>query len=72
VTWNTPQVAELCAVSGATPTQCTASSSGQPPVNTVYYVQVTVTGNFSTLIQYPGIPTSIPVSGTSIVKVVQQ
>lgn len=69
--WNTPTATALCSVSGGTPAPCTVSGTG-PPVNTVYYVQVIVTGSFATLIKYPGLPSKIPVSGTSVMRVVNQ
>lgn len=71
VTWTAPTAKPLCSVSGGTPAPCTFSSSG-PPVNTVYYVEVIVNGSFNTLIHYPGFPTSIPVSGTSVMRVANQ
>lgn len=69
--WNPPSVTPLCSVSGGTPAPCTVSSTG-PPVNTVYYVQVIVTGSFATLVKYPGLPSRISVSGTSVMRVVNQ
>jgi hypothetical protein len=35
-------------------------------------VKVQATGSFSTLIHYPGLPSTIPITGTSIVRVVAQ
>ena len=51
--WNPPQATSLCSVSGGTPAPCTVSGTG-PPVNTVYYVQVIVTGSFQPWIVMPG------------------
>jgi Flp pilus assembly protein TadG len=61
----------LCSVSGAAPAQC-AVSSGSPPTNTIYYVKVQVTGTFKSLMNYPGIPNNVPVSGSAIMRVVSQ
>lgn len=61
----------LCSVNGATPTAAACSGSGVP-VNTIYYVQVQVTGTFTSLLSYPGIPNHIPISGSSIMRVANQ
>jgi Flp pilus assembly protein TadG len=61
----------LCSVSGAAPSQCTISTSS-PPTNTIYYVQVQVTGTFRSLMNYPGIPNNVPVTGSAIMRVVSQ
>ena len=37
-----------------------------------YYVQVRVTGTFQALINYPGIPSSIPISATALLRVASQ
>ncbi len=65
----TPTV--LCSVNGATPTAAACSGAGVP-VNTIYYVQVQVTGTFSSLLRYPGIPTNIPISGSAVMRVANQ
>ncbi len=53
----------LCSVNGALPpTTCPSTS---PPVNNVYYIQVTVTGTYTPWFTYPGIPSSAKVSGTT-------
>ncbi len=68
--WNvTPTV--LCAVNGATPTAAACSGAGVP-VNTIYYVQVQVSGQFSSLLNYPGIPHSPTISGSAIMRVANQ
>lgn len=37
-----------------------------------YFVQVQVTGTFSALINYPGIPSSIPITATAVMRVANQ
>jgi Flp pilus assembly protein TadG len=62
---------DLCSVNGAMPpTPCMFAAAA--PVNTVYYVQVTVTANYAPWIAYPGIPNLVTVSGSEYVRVVQQ
>lgn len=46
--------------------------SAEPPSGTVYYVTVQVTGNFKSLLNYPGIPTAAPVSATATVRISNQ
>lgn len=53
-------------------TTCPASNSLSVSPNLVYYVQVTVTGSFSPLIAYPGIPTNVPVTATTTMRVDSQ
>jgi Flp pilus assembly protein TadG len=62
-------VQHLCSVSGAAPVACVAGSSG---TGTVYYVKVQVTGTFSSLVNYVGIPSTVPVSGSAIMRVANQ
>ncbi len=46
----------LCSVNGALPpTTCPGTN---PPVNNVYYIQVTVTGTYTPWFTYPGIATA--------------
>jgi Flp pilus assembly protein TadG len=48
-----------------------ATCSTTPPTcttNTVYYVTVTVSGTYSTLIPWPGIPATIPLSETVVMR----
>lgn len=69
-TWLiTPTV--LCSVNGATPTAAACSGAGVP-VNTIYYVQVVVTGTFTSLLNYPGIPHSSLISGSAVMRVANQ
>jgi Flp pilus assembly protein TadG len=59
----------LCSVNGAASTTC---STGEPPAGTIYYVQVKVAGTFTPLMHYPGIPSSVPVSHTTLMRVQSQ
>ena len=43
-----------------------------PGPGTIYYVKVVVTATFTPLLNYPGIPSSIPVSSTAMVRVQNQ
>jgi Flp pilus assembly protein TadG len=68
ITWTaSPQL--LCSVGGGAPVSC---GSGTGSSNVVYYVKVQVNGSFSTLIRYPGLPSSIAVGGLSMMRVVTQ
>ncbi|MBV8344093.1 MAG: pilus assembly protein [Candidatus Eremiobacteraeota bacterium] len=62
---------QLCSVKGAAPTQCTIGT-GSPPANTIYYVQVQVSGTYRSLLSYPGIPTNVPISGSAMMRVAFQ
>ncbi len=62
-------VKDLCSVNGAAPATCVGTGV---PVNTVYYVQVQVKGVFSSLLNYPGIPNNVPISGSAIMRVASQ
>jgi hypothetical protein len=63
---------DLCSVNGALPpTTCTVSATAAP-INTVYYVQVTVNATYQPWIQYPGIPNTVTVSGSDYLRVQQQ
>jgi Flp pilus assembly protein TadG len=61
----------LCSVNGGTPTNCVTGANGPAP-NTVYYVSVQVTGSFKSLLSYPGLPRTLPVSGNAIMRVASQ
>ncbi len=61
----------LCSISGGALATCPSNANGAPQ-NTVYYVQVRVTGTFKSLLNYPGIPSSIPVSGSATIRVASQ
>jgi Flp pilus assembly protein TadG len=51
---------------------CPANNTNSlPPSGLVYFVRVQVTGTFTPLIQYPGL-SSIPISSTAIMRVVNQ
>ncbi|MFY9718666.1 MAG: TadE family protein [Candidatus Cybelea sp.] len=61
----------LCSVNGSLPpTGCVFGAAA--PVNTVYYVQVTVSANYTPWIAYPGIPGTITVSGSNYLRVAMQ
>ena len=63
---------DLCSVNGVLPpTTCNVSTTA-PPVNTVYYVQVTVNAKYAPWISYPGIPNPVTVSGSDYLRVQQQ
>jgi Flp pilus assembly protein TadG len=48
------------------------SCAGQPVSGEVYYLQVTVTGQFSSMFHYPGIPSPITYSSTSTMRLNSQ
>ncbi|MGA2760569.1 MAG: TadE/TadG family type IV pilus assembly protein [Candidatus Cybelea sp.] len=53
-----------CSVSGVTGSCTTAGA--------VAYVQVNASGTFSPLIKYPGLPASVPVTGSALMRVENQ
>lgn len=66
---------------GATPTvyystnegqTLTAWTSGAPPSGSIWYIGVVVTGTFTTLLHYPGIPTNVPITGSATMRLVNQ
>ncbi len=59
-----------CYESGS-PTTCPRSNTSVPSTF-VYYVSVTVTGTFNTLVNYPGIPTAVPVTASATMRVASQ
>lgn len=65
-------VNQLCAMDGGAPQTCSTPWGSSPPQNTVYYVQVHVTGVFTSLLQYPGIPNHLPISGSCTMRVAIQ
>jgi Flp pilus assembly protein TadG len=65
-------VNQLCALDGGTPAACSTPWGSSPPQNTIYYVQVQITGVFNPLLNYPGIPKNIPISGSSTMRVALQ
>jgi Flp pilus assembly protein TadG len=68
----TVTVKQFCAVNGAAPTQCTISNGSPPAPNTIYYIQVQVGGTYKSLLNYPGIPTNVPVLGSAMMRVAFQ
>ena len=65
-------VNQLCAIDGNPPQTCATPWGSSPPRNTIYYIQVQVTGTFDPLLSYPGVPGSLPVSGGSTMRVATQ
>jgi Flp pilus assembly protein TadG len=63
---------QLCATDGGEPEACSTPWGSSTPQNTIYYVQVTVTGTFTTLLNYPGIPNNIPINGSATTRVATQ
>ncbi len=60
-----------CTVNGAS-APCPANNANSVSPTLVYYVQVQVTGTVTSLLNYPGIPHSIPLSVTASQRVVNQ
>lgn len=69
-TWSVTPT-NLCSLSGGTPAPC-PSPGATPPANTIYYVQVQVSATFHSLLNYPGIPRSVPISGSATMRVASQ
>jgi Flp pilus assembly protein TadG len=63
---------QLCSVNGASPAACATSNGSSPPTNTIYYVEVQVSGTYNPLISYPGIPKNVPISGSATMRVAYQ
>jgi Flp pilus assembly protein TadG len=61
----------LCSQSGGNPAPC-PSPGATPPTNTIYYVQVQVSATFHPLLNYPGIPHSVPINGSATMRVANQ
>jgi hypothetical protein len=64
-------VNQLC-TTGGSPQQCATPWGSSPPQGTIYYVQVQVTGVFTTMVNYPGIPNNIPITGSTTMRVATQ
>ena len=60
-----------CTLAGQAST-CPTNTANAVPANLVYYVQVKVSGTFTSLLNYPGIPNSIPIAATAIMPVSSQ
>jgi Flp pilus assembly protein TadG len=60
----------LCSQNGGPLQACTTGAV--PTSGNVYYVKVQVSGTFTSLLNYPGIPTHVPVSGSAIMRVISQ
>jgi Flp pilus assembly protein TadG len=59
----------FCSADGTTVVSCPPTTSPSP---TYYYVEVTTTGTFKSLFNYPGIPNNIPITGQAIMRVINQ
>jgi Flp pilus assembly protein TadG len=65
---------DVCSVNKVLPptsSQCPTSVT-TAPVNTVYYIKVTVNASYAPWITYPGIPNPVKVSGSDYQQVAQQ
>lgn len=60
----------LCSTGGSTPSS--PCPSGTPGSTTIYYVKVSVSGTFHSLLNYPGLPTAAPVGATTTMRVISQ
>jgi Flp pilus assembly protein TadG len=54
------------------PSPCPANNSNSVSPSLVYYVKVTVSGTFRSLLNYPGIPNNVPVSTADVQRVGNQ
>ena len=61
----------VCSVSGQL-TSCPANNTTSVSPNLVYYVQVQVSGTFTPLMKYPGLPTSVPITASATMPVGNQ
>ncbi len=66
----TASPAPLCSQNGGALQTCTTGAV--PTSGNVYYVKVQVNGTFNSLLNYPGIPKNVPVSGSAIMRVISQ
>jgi Flp pilus assembly protein TadG len=62
--WNVT-LSHFCTNNGALAT----CPIGEPSSTTAYYVQVVVKGTFSSLLNYPGIQNSVPITSTAVMRV---
>jgi Flp pilus assembly protein TadG len=62
----------LCSVNGVLPPVACSWNTSTPPVNTVYYIKVIVSGNYTPWVSYPGIPAHVAVIGSDYLRVQQQ
>lgn len=61
----------LCTIAGQSST-CPQNTANAVPANLVYYVQVKVSGTFTSLLNYPGIPNTFPITATAVMPVSSQ
>jgi Flp pilus assembly protein TadG len=72
LSWHfTPAPACKVSVNTGALSACPTGNSS-PATGSVYYLQVSVTGTFNTLVPYPGIGSSVSVSGSSTMRVANQ
>ncbi len=64
--------APLCLQTSGDSSTPVACPTGTPPAGTIEYVQVNVTGTFHSLLNYPGMPNSLPVSASTTMRVLSQ
>jgi Flp pilus assembly protein TadG len=62
----------VCTLNGQTSTCPQNTANVSVPSTLVYYVQVQVSGTFHSLVNYPGIPNSFPITATAIMPVGSQ
>jgi Flp pilus assembly protein TadG len=61
-------VSHFCTNNGALVT----CPTGEPTSSIAYYIQVQVTGRFTSLLNYPGIQNSVPITSTAIMRLSSQ
>ncbi len=73
VTWTEVKPTPKCLQNG-TGVTCPASANTTLDTSNglVYYVTVKVTGSFNSLLNYPGVPTGIPVTASATMRVLVQ
>lgn len=64
ITVATPVIS--CQGSSGTPGQCT--QNGTMTAGAIYYITVNVSGTFTPLVMYPGIPSSVPITATTTMR----
>jgi len=70
---TTPSASSYCECypSPGTTITCSASPGCTGSNHEVYYVKVSVTGTYNSLFHYPGLPTTVTVSRTAVMRVTQ-
>jgi Flp pilus assembly protein TadG len=70
--WSPISMNCMYSVNNGTLTKCPSTGGTTITNGTVYYEQVTVGGQFNTLVPYPGVPTGVRVTGSSTMRVASQ